>query len=87
MNEILLIVYINIGNMNPNDIHKHIDRIAGMLREGNPDGVHSYLIPIREGETRVECVNPKMVSESDYADAKKALDDMIERVSKLGLDT
>jgi hypothetical protein len=38
------------------------------------DNIISYWIPVREGETRVECINPKLVSEEDFTEAKRVLD-------------
>jgi hypothetical protein len=38
------------------------------------DNIISYWIPVREGETRVECINPKLVSQEDFTEAKQVLD-------------
>jgi tetrahydromethanopterin S-methyltransferase subunit G len=36
----------------------------------------SYFIPIRGNgkETRVECINPKLITETEYEDVRKKLD-------------
>lgn len=33
-----------------------------------------YIIPSEESQTRIECINPKLVSTADYEEAKAALD-------------
>lgn len=36
-------------------------------------GIISYIVPV-QSDTRVECLNPKLVSDEDYKEAKKLLD-------------
>jgi hypothetical protein len=83
MNDIILIIYLNIGNRTFQEAFEYISDIKDNLYVSKPHWLYFYLIPVREGETRVECVNPKLVSESDFTEAKKALDNMIERVNNL----
>ena len=74
MEKIILIHYINIGNIDDTDVQRLMEDVANKLQPKPEDNIISYLIPIREGETRVECVNPKLVSEEDFSQAKEVLD-------------
>jgi len=74
MEKIILVHYINIGNIDRNDISQYMNEIVKMFSPKDGDNIIAYFIPIHEGETRVECINPKLVSEEDFAEAKKVLD-------------
>ena len=74
MEKIILVHYINVGNIDGNDVSKIMEDIVNKFSPKEEDNIISYLIPVREGETRVECINPKLVSEEDFTQAKLVLD-------------
>ena len=83
MEKIILVHYINIGNMNYNDVNKFMEEITVKFSPKEDDNIISYWIPVNNGETRVECINPKLVSEEDYSEAKKVLDRNQEIVNEI----
>ena len=72
--KIILVHYINVGNINSNDVAEIMKDIVNKFSLKEEDNIISYWIPVREGDTRVECINPKLVSEEDFAEAKRVLD-------------
>jgi hypothetical protein len=72
--KIILIHYINVGNIDGNDVSKMMEDVINKFSLKEEDNIISYWIPVREGETRVECINPKLVSEEDFTEAKRVLD-------------
>ena len=72
--KIILIHYINVSNIDGNDVSKIMEEVINKLSLKEEDNIISYWIPVREGETRVECINPKLVSEEDFTEAKRVLD-------------
>jgi len=72
--KIILIHYINVSNIDSNDVSKMIEEVINKFSPKEEDNIISYWIPVREGETRVECINPKLVSEEDFTEAKRVLD-------------
>ena len=82
MEKIILVHYINIGNMVHSDVERFIKSVAVELTP-KEDNIISYWIPIKNGETRIECINPKLVSEEDYSEAKKVLDRNQEIVNEI----
>ena len=72
--KIILIHYINVGNIDGNDVSEMMENIVNKFSPKEEDNIISYWIPVREGETRVECINPKLVSEEDFTEAKRVLD-------------
>jgi hypothetical protein len=74
MEKIILIHYINVGNMDGEDVSKYMEEIVKRCSPKEEDNIISYWIPVREGESRVECINPKLVSQEDFTEAKRVLD-------------
>ena len=74
MEKIILVHYINIGNINANDVSKIMEDVVKKFLPKDEDNIISYWIPVREGESRVECINPKLVSQEDFTKAKRILD-------------
>jgi hypothetical protein len=72
--KIILIHYINVGNIDGNDVSEMMENIVNKFSPKEEDNIISYWIPVREGDTRVECINPKLVSEEDFTEAKRVLD-------------
>ena len=72
MDKIILVHYIGVGNLSTKEVEQHLHKITTELLPKD-DGVINYVIPTR-GETRIECLNPKLVSEEDYKQAKELLD-------------
>jgi hypothetical protein len=74
MEKIILIYYIYVGNIDRNDVSKVMEDVVRKFSPKEEDNIISYWIPIGEGETRVECINPKLVSQEDFTEAKRVLD-------------
>ena len=72
--KIILIHYINVGNIDDNDVSEMMKKVVNKFSPKEEDNIISYWIPVREGETKVECINPKLVSEEDFTEAKRVLD-------------
>ena len=72
--KIILIHYINVGNIDVNNVSEMMEDVINKFYLKEEDNIISYWIPVREGETRVECINPKLVSEEDFTEAKRVLD-------------
>ena len=72
--KIILIHYINVGNIDGNNVSEMMENVVKKFSPKGEDNIISYWIPVREGETRVECINPKLVSEEDFTEAKRVLD-------------
>jgi hypothetical protein len=72
--KIILVHYINVGNIDGNDVSRLMEDVVKKFSPKEEDNIISYWIPVREQETRVECINPKLVSEEDFTEAKRVLD-------------
>lgn len=72
MEKIILVHYIGVGNLSIKHADEYLYKIKTEFLPKD-DGIINYVIPTRE-ETRVDCLNPKLVSEEDYKQAKELLD-------------
>ena len=70
MEKLILVHYVNVGNMSMSDWAVYKQSMMDALPKD--DGIINYIIPIR-GETKVECLNPRLVSEEEYAKAAEVL--------------
>lgn len=76
--KILLVHYINVEGMSPSQIDAEIQQTKDMNFEEGED-IASYCVPMKEGENRIECIDPKILPEEDYAEAVQSL----ERIKRL----
>lgn len=82
MEKIILAHYINVGNSSPQRVAETIQSLRKLLDMEDNEIIH-YLYPVRDQETRVECLNPRLVSEEEYQNAKKILERNQSIVTKL----
>ena len=81
MNKIILAYYVNIGNVRPEEAMLVIEQLETKFKD---ESMVQYFIPIREGESRVECVYPKyVVGEQVDSEMKETIDRLNVCVKKL----
>ncbi len=71
MDKIILVHYINVGNVSPQKVAEIMSELSKSL-VGQDDVLH-YIYPITQGDTRVDCINPKLVTGEEYKYAKEVL--------------
>ena len=82
MDKIILVHYINIDGV-PNS---NLGEMMGLVKESlaKDADIISYIVPVRDEPTRIECVNPKLLKENDDAwdNVKRILDRNQKAVNK-----
>ena len=76
MEKLILVFYIGVGNLPPAEVSEFMQDVVANLKKDKQKDIIYYFIPVRNQETKIECINPKLVSEDDYKKAKEALDNM-----------
>lgn len=76
MEKVILAYYIGVKNMSPEDVDIYMKKIS---ERSKLEGIIQYFIPIREGDSRIECVYPKYVV-GEQVD--KEMNDVLERLKK-----
>jgi hypothetical protein len=72
MEKIILAHYINMGNRSPMKVAEMMQEIRAVLKKD--DEIIHFVYPVTNQETKIECLNPKLMSEEDYQQAKNVLE-------------
>lgn len=74
MDKIILVHYINIDNVPTNNLEQMMEMVKESLAKDAD--IISYIVPVRDEPTRIECVNPKLLKDNDDAwdNVKRVLD-------------
>lgn len=74
-NRLILVFYIDVSHIYKEDIPAYMNEVATELSK-NDNNTDKYFIPIFEGDSRIECINPVMISEEEYAEVKRKIDEI-----------
>lgn len=78
--KIVLAVYVNVGNMDNEDVKFHMTKIQEKL--SSDKGFKYFFIAVRDQETRIECVYPNFINNDEVtAKLNVCLDDIIKNIS------
>ena len=70
--DLILVAYVNVSGIDGADVPEYLDNCGKMLSAGNDGSISFYVIPIWHGENRLDCINPKLVSEEEYEKTRNA---------------
>lgn len=78
--KIILAVYVDVSNFKGYEGVKFFSEVKNYVEDAfrEEKDIKAICFPCESGETRVECINPVLVSEEEYA---KALD-VVEKLEK-----
>jgi len=62
--KLILVHYIDTGNLNNSEIPTFVEKVSKKISSDKDEHL-SYFIPIK-GESRVECINPKLIDKDEY---------------------
>lgn len=80
---LIMVAYINVGNDPIQEVSKNMTKISTLLQlKGNPFE-RWYVFPVRNQETKVECLNPALLSEDKYEKVKKQFDLNEEKINNI----
>ena len=79
--KLFLVFYLNIENIQDYEVSEYLDQVARAFQFD--DSIEKMFVPIREGETRVECINPVLLNEEQYAEVEKKIASIKEEVSEI----
>ena len=77
---LILVAYVNVGNIHDADVGAYLEEVGKNLSHKTDDSVITYIIPVRGQESRLECINPKLVSEEEYEKARKVCQELQDRL-------
>ena len=73
--KLIIVSYVNVGDLaTDRDIAQELHEISEILHELFDYSVKLLIVPIRKGESRVECINPKLLTEAEYKDTREKVE-------------
>lgn len=75
--KLFIVFYVNVSKISPSSINSVLKHISESMKYD--DTINRIIIPIFNGETKVECINPKLLNEDQY---KKVKDQLFEIENK-----
>lgn len=75
MEQLILVFYINIDNMTTQQAMGYLHDIQQNVKN-KPEGSIQYIIPVKDQETKIECINPKIVTQEQY-------DEILEKLNSI----
>jgi hypothetical protein len=74
MDKIILVHYINIDGIPNSNLGEMMELVKESLAKDAD--IISYIVPVKDEPTRIECVNPKLLKDDDNAwdNVKRILD-------------
>jgi len=63
-NKLILVYYISVMHLDYEDIPEYMQKIRDKINISDLNG-HSIFIPVLTQDSRVECINPKYITEED----------------------
>lgn len=75
-----LVMYVNIGGVNSEDVPAFLNKFADVFQYD--DSIERLIIPTREGESRVECINPVLLDKEQYAEVERKIEGIKKEVSE-----
>ena len=78
--KLFIIIYVDVRNVNRADVSEYLRPIANATVFD--ESVIRLIIPTRDSETRVECINPVLLTEEQYEETKKRIEGLAEKVKE-----
>ena len=72
MEKIIIVTYLDVRGLSVEEFEE-LFKSASKALTTQEDSIISFIVPVRR-ETTVECINPRLVSEEDYIEAKNTLE-------------
>jgi len=74
MDKIIIVYYLNVDGLSPEDVARFCSETARSLEKKFGSNQYTNIIlPVRNRETRVDCINPKLISAEEYKNVEEIL--------------
>ena len=76
--KLIIVIYVNIAPIDSAYVSEYLYKFgkATMFDES----IVRLVIPIREGETRVECINPQLITDDKYKEVEETVEKLKEKL-------
>jgi len=85
-NKLILVFYINIGGLSISNAASYVQKVQQQFESQNFTDLVQYFIPVRDAETRIECLNPQFITNKkiidDFQKTLKRVDENFKKITK-----
>ena len=82
IDKLILVHYLNVGDSPIADAKMQIELYKHRVINGMSDDIMNIVIPVRNQETKIDCINPKLLPEDKYAETLKLVEKAKEGLAK-----
>ena len=69
--KLFLVIYLNIASIPSADVVEYIKKVTEVIKFD--DSVLQLIVPVSGEETKIECINPVLLTEEQYKDAEEKI--------------
>ena len=78
--KLFLVIYLNITDILSEDVVGYINKVAEVTKFD--DSVRLLIVPVRGEETKIECINPVLLTEEQYKDVEEKINILKQEVEE-----
>lgn len=78
--KLFLVIYLNITGIHSADVVEYINEVTEVVKFD--DSVQRLIVPVRGEETKIECINPVLLTDEQYEEARKKIESLTEKVEE-----
>lgn len=78
--KLFIVVYVGLHGFADQTVSEILGNVASCVKYD--DSVNTLIIPTRDSETRVECINPVLLTEEQYKDAEEKINTLKQEVEE-----
>ena len=76
--KLFLVCYLNVGSIRAQDVGEYLHSFAEAFTYD--ESIERIIIPIREGESKVECINPVLLTDEQYKEVEEKVKNLEQKV-------
>jgi len=76
--KLFLVCYLNIGSIPDENVSEYLHSFAEAFTYD--ESIEKIIVPIRKGESRVECINPVLLTKEQYNEVEEKVKNLKKEV-------
>ena len=80
--KLILVYYVNMANLGKRKIYEHLQKLIKTNLLPTDPNIITSIIPVRDRETEVVCINPKLLSNDEYQAARQLTEDYNQKLKR-----
>ena len=78
--KLFIVMYVNVRNIDMEDVPEYLHEVKNALYYD--ETVNTIVVPIRDGDTRIECINPALLTDDKYKEVERVFDECKKRAGE-----